>query len=103
MSSGGEDSGTKARTTSTKLSDSTHATLPCSASTQDPISTVVIFQKRRERLIRFSILYRTTWIPSRKRRPSRSSRATCRERRRLSPFHLSLLDNLERCDTAFLT
>src|SRR5437870_2634181 len=65
MSSGDEASGSGARRISTKPSGSTHATLPCSASTQDPISTVVISQKRCERLIRFSTSYRTTWKQAR--------------------------------------
>ena len=42
------------------------------------------FPKRCESLIRFSILHRTTWIPSRKRRLLHKPRAICRVRQRSS-------------------
>ena len=42
------------------------------------------FPKRCESLIRFSILYRTTWIPLRKRRLLHKPRVTCRVLQRFS-------------------
>ena len=51
-----------------QLQATTHATFGCSPSTRFPISIFVVFPKRCESLIRFSILHRTTWIPSRSRR-----------------------------------
>ena len=54
----------------------------CSPSTRFPISIFVVSPKRCESLIRFSILHRTTWIPSRSRRISHKLKAICRVRRR---------------------
>ena len=70
--------------TSTKPSGSTRATLTCSPSTRFPISIFVVFPKRCESLIRFSISPRTTWIPSRPRRLLHKPRAICRVLRRSS-------------------
>ena len=52
-SSGGEATGTGASRISTKPSDSTRATLACSASTRLPICTNVVFPKRCGSMIRF--------------------------------------------------
>src|SRR6266550_6458433 len=78
MSRGGEASGTGASHTSTRPSGSTRATLTYSPRTQDPPLYGGASPKRCESLITFSILYRTTWIPLRKRRRSHKRRATFR-------------------------
>ena len=78
MSRAGEASGTGASRTSTKPSGSTRATLTYSSSTRFPTSTFVVSPKRCESLIRFSILHRTTWIPSRRRRVLHKPRAIFR-------------------------
>src|SRR5205823_12919174 len=76
--SGGEASGTGASRTSTKASGSTRATFTYSPSTRLPISTIVVYPKHCESLIRFSILRRTILIPSGTRRVLHKPRATCR-------------------------
>ena len=67
MSRAGEASGTGASHTSTKPSGSTRATLTYSPRTQHPPLYGGASPKRCESLIRFSILYRTTWIPLREK------------------------------------
>jgi hypothetical protein len=49
-----------------------------------PITHFVVSPKRCESLIRFSILRRTTWIPSRQRRILRKPKETCCVPRRFS-------------------
>ena len=99
MSRGGEASGTGASRTSTKPSGSTRATFTSSPSTRFPISLFVVSPKRCESLIRFSILHRTTWIPSCKRRLSHKPRAICRvPRRLLAPLHPTA-DDTEALET----
>src|SRR4029077_13070824 len=75
--SGDEASGTGARPTSTKPSDSIRATLPCSPSTRFPIWTFVVSRKHCESLIRCSISHRTTWIRLRSRPVSRKPKGIC--------------------------
>ena len=80
----GEASGTGASHTSTRPSGSTRATLTYSPRTQHPPLYGGASPKRCESLIRFSILYRTTWIPLRKRRLLHKPRVTCRVLQRFS-------------------
>src|SRR6267378_4283664 len=58
----GEASGIEANRISTKPSGWILLTLTCSRSTRFPISSFVVFPKRCESLIRFSISHRTTSI-----------------------------------------
>ena len=78
MSRAGKASGTGARSTSTKPSGSTRAMLTYSSSTRFPTSTFVVSPRRCESLIRFSILHRTMWIPSLRRRVLHKPRAIFR-------------------------
>src|SRR5204862_6837697 len=84
MLHGDEATGTGASYTSTKPRGWTRATLPYSHNTRFPTSHFVVFQKRYESLIRFSILHRMISIPSRKRRLLHKARGTCRGPRRSS-------------------
>src|SRR5207253_2630806 len=77
MLHGGVVSGIRASRSSTKPSGSTPAMLTCSPSTRIRMLCFVISPKRCESLIRFSTLYRTTWMPSRSRRLAPKPRATC--------------------------
>jgi serine/threonine-protein kinase len=63
--SGDEATGTGASRTSTKPSSSTRATSTYSPTMPKRTNSVVVSPKRCESLIRFSILHRTTWLPSR--------------------------------------
>jgi tetratricopeptide (TPR) repeat protein len=82
MSREGEASGTGASHTSTKLSGSTRATFPCSASTPFPTKPFVVSPKHCGSVIRCSILHQTTQLRSRKRRPSPKRKAIYRVPRR---------------------
>src|SRR5439155_10179808 len=86
MSRDGEANGTGASHTSTKPSGSTRATLTYSPRTQDLPLYSGASPKRCESLIRFSILYRTTWIPLQKRRLLHKRRATFRGLLQYSPY-----------------
>src|SRR6059058_369990 len=84
MSHGGAASGTGASRTSTKPSGLTRATYPCSPSTRVTITAFVVFPKRCESLIRFSILHRTMSIRLPSKQVSLRPRATCRGPRQVA-------------------
>src|SRR5262249_2065023 len=75
MSPEGKASGTRARSTSTRPSGSTRAMLTYSSSTRFPTSTFVVSPRRCESSIRFSILHRTMWMCSLRRRVLHKPRA----------------------------
>src|SRR4029077_4708000 len=84
MSRADKAGGTEASHTSTRLSGSPRATFTYPHRTQYPPLCGGASPKRCESLIRFSILYRMTWIPLRKKRLLHKPREICRVLQRFS-------------------